>query len=124
MEQRTKIPIPVFNYTIFVIFTDDLKTTGDNLVKEGKLRQNTVDDATEGFTVRMPNQSYTIIVLKINAPIEHMTHEVYHAISNMFDWIGAKHEEEIFAYFTGYINRLVSIDQNKAQKKLDKGKDL
>ena len=123
-EYKSTIPIPVFSYHIFVIFTDDLIASADKLAKEGKLRTNHgIDDTTDGFHVRMPNQSYGFLVLKYTASPNHITHEVYHTVSNMFRWIGADHEEEIFAYFMGYVVQLVHNDQEKAKKKLDKTKN-
>jgi hypothetical protein len=125
-ETTTKIPFPVFNYTIYVVFTDNLVDTADKLVKQGKLRNpHNIDDTTDAFTVRMPNQSYTILVFKRDATVSQINHECYHALSNMFRWIGATHEEEIFAYCTGYLTNLVFEDQVKAKKKgLDKSKKV
>ena len=120
-EIKTIIPFPVYNYRIYVIFTDNLIITADNLVKQGKLKSpHNIDDTTDGFCVRMPNQSYCFLVLKTTAPINHITHESYHAVSNMFNWIGAAREEEIFAYTMGYVVGLVAQDKEKAIKALDK----
>jgi hypothetical protein len=124
IETKNTIPIPVFDYRIYVIFTDDLIGSADKLVKDGKLRGNHgVDDSTDGFHVIMSNQNYGFIVLKYKATINHIVHETYHAVSTMFNWISARHEEEIFAYFMGYVVELISVDQEKANKKLTKALD-
>jgi len=120
-EFKTVIPIPVFNYKIFVIFTDDLIKSADKLAEQGKIaRLHGIDDTSDGFHVPLNNQSYSYIVLKYDATINHITHETYHAVSTMFRWISAKHEEEITAYFLGYLVSLLITDQEKAKKALDK----
>jgi len=110
-ETKTFVPFPPYNYRIYVIFTDNLTESAENLAKQGKLNKNHgIDDTTDGFHVRMPNQSYSFIVLKYNANINHIVHESYHAVSTMFDWISARHEEEIFAYHLGYLVHFVLND--------------
>ena len=120
-EFKTVVPFPAFQYKIYVIFTDSLTASADNLVKQGKLKSpHGIDDTTDGFHVRMSNQSYSFIVLKHESSANHIVHEVYHSISTMMDWINAKHEEEIMSYFLGYTVQLIVTDQKKAQIKLDK----
>ena len=124
-EVKTFIPFPLYAYRVYVIFTDSLTESADSLVKQGRLKSpHGIDDTTDGFHVRMPNQSYSFIVLKYGATLNHIVHECYHAVSTMFDWISARHEEEIFAYHLAYIVQLVATDQKKAQKKLDKLKQV
>ena len=72
----------------------------------------------------MPNQSYCYIVLKYNATPSHITHEAYHCVVNLFKWISASQEEELFAYHLGYVVGLIHKDQEKAKKVLDKQKNL
>jgi hypothetical protein len=120
-ESKTIIPFPVYNYRIYVIFTDNLVDSAKNLVKKGFLKSaHWVDDTTDGFTVKMPNQSYTFVVLKRTATINHMVHEAYHAVTNMFNYIGANPDEEVFAYSIGYVVQFIANDKEKAQKSLDK----
>lgn len=119
MEFKTVIPFPPYSYRIFLIVTDNLKAVADKLAKKGHLRANHgVDDTTDGFHVLMPNQSYSYIVVKFDANIQHITHECYHAVSTMFKWIGATHEEEIFAYHIGYLTQMVVRDLEMANKKV------
>jgi hypothetical protein len=114
-ETKTFVPFPPYNYRIYVIFTDDLIATADKLAKQGHLtKTHGVDDTTDGFHVRMPNQSFSYIVLKFDANINQITHESYHSVTNMFRWISAKHEEELFAYHLGYLVEMVVADQEKA----------
>jgi len=121
METKSLIPFPVYNYKIHLIFTDDLTGSADRLAKKGFLKyEHGIDDTTGAFTVRMPNQSNTFMVFKYDADINHIVHETYHAVTNMFNWIGAKQEEEIFAYSFAYVVELTVNDQEKSQKKFKK----
>ena len=124
-EFKTVVPFPAFQYKIYVIFTDSLTASADNLVKQGKLKSpHGIDDTTDGFHVRMPNQSYSFIVLKHESSVNHIVHETYHSISTMMDWIGAKREEEIMSYFLGYTVQVIANEQKKIQIKLDKLKQV
>jgi len=128
IEFKSKIPLPVYNYNIFVHFTDDLVASADALASKGMLnKDHGIDKTADGFHVRMPNDSYSFIVLKIKAAPNHVFHEVYHAVSTMFRWIGANHEEEVMAYTLGYVGQMVFQDQIKAVKNyqitLDKQKN-
>lgn len=124
METKTTIPFPLYNYRIYVIFTDDLVKTADKLADQGKLVKNHgIDDTTDGFHVRMPNQSYSYIVLKYTADPNQITHEAYHSVVNMFRWISAAHEEELFAYHLGYLVGLIHKDQTIAVKNIKKALD-
>ena len=123
-EFKSIVPFPLYQYRIYIIFTDSLSGSADNLGKQGKLKiPHGIDDTTDGFHVRMPNQSYSFIVLKHKANINHIVHESYHAISAMFDWISARHEEELFAYHLAYLVQVVKHDQEKTLKKLEKELD-
>ena len=120
-EFKTFIPFLPYSYRIYVIFTDSLVESANALFEKGLLTKNHgIDDTTDGFSVRMPNQSYSFVVLKYNASINQIVHECYHAVCNMFRWVSAEHEEELFAYHMGYLVREVCRDQEKVQKKLDK----
>jgi hypothetical protein len=124
-EVKTFIPFPLYAYRVYVIFTDSLTESADSLVKQGRLKSpHGIDDTTDGFHVRMPNQSYSFIVLKYGATLNHIVHETYHSISTMFDWISARHEEEIFAYHLAYTVQVIANEQKKIQIKLDKLKQV
>lgn len=125
---KTFIAIPIYNYRIFVIFTDDLKACVEQLKKDGLLATNAHLDDTAAFTIKYSNQSYTYLVYPLNACIGNIVHEVYHAVSNMFNWIDAKPDEEVMAYSIGYVTGEVIKDQSSAIKKiakeLDKAKEI
>src|ERR1700722_11259376 len=98
-ETKSTIPFPPYDYKIYIIFTDDIIKSADKLVKENVLMRNhDVDETTQAFCVKPRNMSHGYIVLNYNAKIHTIAHESYHALSSMFRWIGATHEEEVFAY--------------------------
>lgn len=122
-EVQSTIPFPPYGYRIYLIFTDNLVKTANNLSNQGFLRKNHgIDETTQGATVRLTNQNYVFILLNYNASINEIVHEVYHSLHTMFDWIGAEHEEEIFAYSIGYTVQMVTLDQEIAKKKFEKMK--
>jgi hypothetical protein len=122
-SKKFAVPFPPYNYHIYVIFTEDLIETAEKLADQGHLTRNHgVDDTTDGFHVRMPNQSFSYIVLKYNTNINQIVHESYHAITNMFRWLSAGHEEELFAYHLGYLVDIITRDQETAKKFLTKKK--
>ena len=125
-EFKTIVPFPPYRYRIYVLFTDSLEGSADNLANQGFLAKNhgIADDGTTGaFSVRLPNQSASFVVLKYHALVNDIVHECYHAVCNMFKWIGAAHEEEIFAYHLDYLVRQVRSDQEKTLRKLEKALD-
>ncbi len=125
-EFKTFVPFPPYNYRIYVIFTDSLEQSANKLSSQGLLTKShgiSDDGTTDGFSVRMPNQSYSFVILRYHATINQVVHECYHAVSNMFRWIGATHEEEVFAYHMGYLVQEVRCDQEKCLKKLHKELD-
>ena len=117
IERKSKITLPLYNYRIYVIFTDDLVGSATKLVKEGKLATNHgVDNTVDGFHVRLQT-NYSYIVLRYKARMNDIVHESYHAIATLLRWIGAEHEEELFAYHLGYVVQCAVDDQKKALKK-------
>ena len=113
MKEVTKmIPFPPYDYRIYVTFAGDLTAAADKLAKKGKLsKDHEVDDTTAGFCVNVPNQGESYVVLKFNANINQVSHESYHALCGLFRWIGAKHEEELFAYHLGYLIDMIEQDR-------------
>jgi hypothetical protein len=120
---ETVIPMPVYGYRIYVIFTDDLSALVEKLKSKGLLSSDFDCSDTEAFTIKFTTKSHTYLVYPVNAPSGVIVHEVYHAVSNMFNWINAKPCEETVAYHLGYITREVIKDQAAALKKFAEGLD-
>ncbi len=120
-EFLTVAPFPCFNYRVYIIFTDSVEKTANSLVSQGLLKNpHEVDDATRAFTVKMPNQSFVVLVYPYDVDISELTHEAYHAVCCMFKWIGASHEEELLSYILGYLCKIVADDRKAMAKKLEK----
>ena len=125
MEFKTFIPIPIYSYRIYVIFTDSLEETANKLKKKGLLARSfdANEQETGAFHIKFSNESFSYLIFKINADSNQISHECYHAVSTMFKWIEANHEEELFAYHLGYLVGEVTLDRDKAIKKLQKTLD-
>jgi hypothetical protein len=119
-QVKTFIPMPVYGYRIYVIFTDDLEACAEQLKKDGLLAQDFDSSDTGAFTLKYTDKFYTYLVYPVNAPSGTIVHEVYHAVCNMFNWINAKPCEETVAYTLGYVTREVIHDQAAALKKFNK----
>ena len=120
-EHKTTIPFPCYGYRIYVIFSDNIIETANGLVKKNVMKSaHWVDDTTDGFTVKSEKRNHTFVVLKKNTPLNNIVHETYHGVSNMFSWIGAEHEPEIFAYSLAYMVDIILSEQKKLSKPLDK----
>ena len=125
MESKTFIPIPLYDYRIYVIFTQNLDETVKDLKNKGLLAkdQDISSKSTGAFQIRFKNESFCYLIFKDHANSNQITHECYHAVCTMFKWISAAHEEELFAYTLGYVVHEVIKDQRKAIKKFEKGLD-
>ena len=125
MEFKTFIPIPIYDYRIYVIFTESLEETAKILKAKGLLSKNVDinDRETGAFHVKFSDESFSYLIFKMEADSNQVSHECYHALCSMFRWINATHEEELFAYHLGYLVREVCKDQGTARKKLKKALD-
>ena len=123
-EYISKVPFPPFEFTVFIVFTDNVVQTANNLAEQGFMRKNHEIDATTGaFTVRNLN-GYTILVFPQTTDSGQIGHEAYHAVCCMMNWIGAENEEEITAYVLGYLIQFIHTDLEIAKKKEEKKKLL
>lgn len=138
-EYRYIIDLPIYNFKINVIFTNNLFDTAVKLEETDKLTfkpEDLPDDCTGAFHVKLPNRPYSFIILKNNGSCSEMVHECYHATCNLFKFIGAEYEEELFAYnldfivgeICGFNDKVIRRERAKKVKKvknpLDKNKNL
>jgi len=128
IEQATMIPFPPFDYRVYVYFVNDLlgavKIVNDKekLGMEKRRMEEIADGG--GFHIYHRTRARSYVFLLVNSDSNQITHESYHVISNIFRWIEAQHEEELFAYHLGYLVQMIVQDQKKMltkrQKRLDK----
>lgn len=105
-ETVKKIYLPVFTYTINVIVTSDIELSRNSRDKEIGHSYKT-DGKLYGLHSWNVNKPCCYLFFYHKATLNEITHECYHAISRMFNWIGAEKEEELFAYHLGYLTENV-----------------
>ena len=117
IEQATMIPIPIYDYRIYLYFVNDFNGALKKINVKEKIGidPKRLIDLGSGGGVHLHNKSRprSYIFLKVGADSNQIVHECYHAISTIFRWIESDHEEEVFAYHLGYLVQQVVSDQKK-----------
>ena len=129
IEQTTMIPFPPFDYRVYVHFINNLKDSVEIVNKKEKfgMTKERINEVAYGggFHLYSKSRPTSHVFLPVYADSNQIVHECYHVVSNMFRWIEAEHEEEVFAYHLGYLVQQVITDfkkmLEKRQKRLDKG---
>lgn len=107
MERIKKIYFPVFGYTIIVVVTDDViksRSKRDSVIgSECELKNMNI---TALFSCNI-NREKSFVFLKEGASIDTITHECYHAVQGLMDWLNAGNEPETFAHHLGYLTQEV-----------------
>ena len=101
MKERVgKVEFTIFDYLVQIVVTK-------NIVKSRNNRSHLLGSTyhEQGKTVGLhscnDDRANAYLFLTPNTTADIVAHECYHAISRMFKWIDAKHEEEITAYYLG-----------------------
>ena len=127
LHYETMLPIPTFDYRIYVIFCENIMNTVRHYTKKEKwqLNDKRLDelDGSGGFHFSILDKAKSYIFLPIRADSNQIVHESYHAICRIMRWIEAEHEEELFAYHLSYVVQMIVQDQKKAIEKYDKIKN-
>lgn len=92
-----KFPI-LANYTVRVIIADNFNAAKPDFIKDINIPQN-----NEGCCVTHSEHSISVIFLRTDFTIGDLVHEASHAVNNLFRYIGAQSDEEIFAYHIQYL---------------------
>jgi hypothetical protein len=96
-NRRTKITFPIFNdYQVTVI-------ESNNLVRTGLRLNSDLSGAHAGFISSIKDPRLGWIVLGPNADEGTVAHEASHAIRAMLAYVGARNEDEVFAYHIGFL---------------------
>ena len=122
IEERLLITFPIFGYEFRVNYTDSIQKTRDkdNLVL-GALKSE-LGEYVDGLHSNNKRHPYSYIYFTPKTSIGVIAHEVFHAIWRMFKYIGAKNENEIFAYHLSHtLDEILSfknkIDKNEKSKR-------
>lgn len=103
MEQ---ISIPALCYRVYVVVADDFEKAAKGLwlEYEGELGSESALTLTPLLNV---GESYIFLRQKkdLSSIMDEIAHESWHAVNQMFDFVGAELENEMVAYHLGYIAR-------------------
>lgn len=116
-EREYMIELPVFNYMIFVVVTDNIAESRKNRkARLGCLKKDISKyvDGMHSFDNLEPNG--WVFINPTSSPGV-IAHEVFHALWRMFKWVGAKLENETVAYHLSYIVDKIHTHMLPKQKK-------
>lgn len=117
---KDMIVIPVFNDQYKVIFTwGNWRRVAQSYHHQISPGEDVLEDR-HGVTLSMYGLHPLIIMPRFpKTPDEYSTlaHEAVHAIEDIFTYMGAKTEGEIFAYCVGSVVRVVLENRPKKRKK-------
>lgn len=93
-ERKKMVAIPAFDYKIHIIFTDDVIASRKKI---GRLIGDTFSGAAEAYHVYTDApESWLIFPHEVTPGT--ISHEAYHCIRRVMEWIGADSENEVMAY--------------------------
>ena len=117
MEQEIKIDFPVFNYSIYVVYTSDIARSRKARSVFIGAPDEELGSYVDGLHSFSPIDPDSFVFFTPSTSIGVITHEAFHALWRMFKWVGAKLENETFAYHLSYL-----VDKILEQKKQWDGK--
>lgn len=103
-----KIPLPTIGgCRIYVVISKNLKEAAKHVFKDDDYK-DVLYERAEAVTCHREEHSY--VFFQPNADAGTVAHEVWHALRRQFKRIGAKLENELFAYHLEYVvNEVVDI---------------
>jgi hypothetical protein len=118
MEKTFDIHLPVFTYTFHIIYTDDIDKS--RKTRKSELGPSeTLSEYVDGLHSYDKDEPESFIFFSPVSTVGVIAHEVFHALWQMFKYVGAKLENEIFAYHLTYILDKI-LDFKKAKSKKNK----
>ncbi len=116
------IDFPVFGYRIIICYTADINKSRDTLkTKLGRMK-NELGKNVDGLHSYHKDDPDGFIFFTRYSSIGTITHEISHALWQMFKYYGAKLENEIFAYHLGYTVDEVLKFKNKIDESSNNSK--
>jgi len=103
MESNTIIEFPIFDYTLEVIFTDDLNDSREKRSDKLGALPSPIGKTVDGLHCYNEQYPESVIFLLNTTTVGVIAHEIYHFIRRMFRWIDAQPEEEVIAYHLTYV---------------------
>lgn len=102
IEKEFKIEFPIFSYNFNIVHTTDIaksRSKRDNIL--GSCTE-ALDHYVDGLHSYHDQEPDCHIFLTKDTSEGVVAHEVFHAIWRMFKYLGAKMENEVFAYHLSY----------------------
>lgn len=116
-EHKKKLTIHPFPYIVYIVVSNDIMESRDRYKKQlGEYNGVPAD----GMHVCFENRPIAYLFLKYDTTIDTVVHEVFHAIWGIFNYIGARPEEEVMAYHLGAVTEAVVTFLAKTERELDK----
>jgi hypothetical protein len=102
MERIGKVEFTIFDYFVQIVVTDDIVKSRN---KRAPMLGSTYTEigTTKGLHSYNDGLSNAYLFLNPDTDAGTIAHECFHAIHRMFKRIGAEIEEEITAYYLGYL---------------------
>jgi hypothetical protein len=119
-EHRKRIIIKPFPYTVYLIASNNVMESRNRYNKRLGPYNGVPAD---GLHVCIDNVPASWLFMDYQAPIGVVTHEVLHVLWRLFDYIGAKLEEEIMAYHIGNLTEEVCLFLHKTEQAMAKELD-
>lgn len=97
-------PIP---YSVYVILTEDVnrsRSGRSHFLGEWQELPN-----TGAVHTGMANEGRSYIILPYDTKLDYIAHESFHCVWRIMEYIGACHNEEIMAYYLGYIVEQIAL---------------
>lgn len=114
MIEKTKtITILPFYYRLYLVLTSDV--TESRILREDILGPYPNRIPAAALHDALMSEPASWIFLPFEADISDVVHEVSHCIWQIMDYIGAKHEDEIMAYYMGWLTHQVCKFLGKCQ---------
>jgi hypothetical protein len=101
MEYTKKLVVQPFGFQLNLVLTDDIAESHNKRKKAIGPYGETINISAlfVGHNVR----PLAYVFLPVNPCISLVVHEIYHAIVHMLDFVGAKHDEEVVAYYLSFL---------------------
>jgi hypothetical protein len=112
MDKQHRIDFPVWNYTVHVVYTDDIRKARQARVSIVGALEEPLHEFIDAMHCYNPVEPDGIIFITPTTSAGVICHEAFHAMWRMFKWTGAKPENETYAYHLGYLVDKI-LDQKK-----------
>lgn len=106
-ERQKVIDLRPFPYDLRLIVSNDIVQSEKNFRrKHGDLCSKvTADDGTGAVTLTAVNLRSLTVVMPYQCDIGYIAHEICHVVNKLFQFVGAKYEAEVWAYYQGWLTR-------------------